>query len=310
MRTDVSFLSAGITLAGHLYQPQRANGAAVVVGHPASGVKEQTAATYAARLADAGFVALTFDAAYQGASGGEPRGLEDPAQRTEDLKAAVSYLTTRPDVDPERIGALGICASGGYVIPAAAGDHRIKAVATVSATDIGRQFRVGADGAQDPAVIRGLLDAAAAARTAEAAGGAPRTFDIFPATEEQARAGGEHVFEGWEYYCTDRAAHPRSAKRFTLSSIDRMATFDPFRFIALIAPRPLLMVVGTRAATAWMSQHAFENALEPKRLHWVEGATHVSLYDRDVPRAAPELVTFFAESLVAASEMPENTPVA
>ncbi|GIF69470.1 hypothetical protein Ais01nite_75050 [Asanoa ishikariensis] len=298
----MTFQSAGIVIAGHLYTPTGETShtrAGIVVGHPASGVKEQAAAAYAVRLAEAGFVALTFDAAYQGASGGEPRGVEDPAQRTEDLKAAVSFLTTRAEVDPERIGALGICASGGYVIPAAAADHRIQAVATVSAADIGRQFRVGADGAQDPAVIQGLLDAAAEARTAEAAGAAPRTFDLFPETEEQARSAGQHVFEGWEYYRTDRAQHPASAKQFTVSSIDRIATFDPFTHIALIAPRPLLMVVGTRAVTAWMSQHAFENAGTPKRLHWIEGASHVDLYDRYVPQAAAELAAFFTASLRA-----------
>ncbi|SNT43472.1 hypothetical protein SAMN05421812_1064 [Asanoa hainanensis] len=300
MRTDVTFQSAGITLAGHLYTPSGDTGrprAGIVVGHPASGVKEQAAGAYAVRLAEAGFVALTFDAAHQGASGGEPRGLEDPAQRIEDLKAAVSYLTTRAEVDRERIGALGICASGGYVIPAAAADHRIRAVATVSAADIGRQFRVGADGTQDPAVLQALLDAAAEARTAEAAGAAPRMFDLFPATEEEARSAGQHVFDGWEYYRTDRAQHPASAKQFTVSSIDRIATFDPFTHIGLIAPRPLLMVVGTRAVTAWMSQHAFENAGGPKRLHWIEGASHVDLYDRYVPQAAMELAAFFTENL-------------
>ncbi|MEV0719463.1 alpha/beta hydrolase [Asanoa sp. NPDC050611] len=295
MRSDVSFPSAGIGLAGHLYTPADTGPRpGIVIGHPASGVKEQAAAAYAERLVTAGFVVLTFDAAHQGASGGEPRGLEDPAQRTEDLKAAVSFLTTRPEVDADRIGALGICASGGYVLPAAAGDHRIRAVATVSAADIGRQFRVGADGTQDPRVIDGMLAAAANARTVEASGAPARTFEIFPATEEQARAGGEHVFEGWEYYRTDRAGHPGSAKQFTLSSIDRIVTFDPFAFMPA---QPLLMVVGTRAATAWMTQLAYERARGPKRLHWVEGATHVSLYDRDVPAAATELTTFFTSTL-------------
>ena len=213
-KTDVTFDSAGITLAGHLYTPDGpADGPrpAIVVGYPGSGVKEQTAGLYARRLAGQGFVTLAFDAAYQGESGGEPRSLEDPAHRVEDLKAAVSYLTTRPEVDADRIGVLGICASGGYALPATGSDHRIKAVATVSAVDIARQFRLGADGAQDPAVFQDMLDAAANARTVAAHGEKPPVLTLFPETIEQARAlGGGHGAEGFEYYRTPRAAPPLS----------------------------------------------------------------------------------------------------
>jgi fermentation-respiration switch protein FrsA (DUF1100 family) len=247
------------------------------VGHPAGGVKEQAVGLYARRLAERGFTALAFDAAHQGESGGEPRGLEDPAHRIEDIKAGVSYLSARDDVDADRIGALGICASGGYAVSAAATDHRIRAIATVSAADIGRQFRQGAEDEQDPSVVRGLLDAAAAARTAEARDEPPQVFPIFPADEQQARAGGRHSFEGWEYYCTDRARHPRSAKAFTWHSVDRIVAFDPFRFIGLIAPRPLLMIVGTEAVTRHMTTEAIEDAHEPKELHRIEGAGHVDL---------------------------------
>ncbi|MCU1687856.1 MAG: alpha/beta fold family hydrolase [Amycolatopsis sp.] len=303
MKTDVTFDSAGLAIAGHLYIPDdQASGPrpAIVVGHPGSGVKEQAAGLYARRLAEQGFVTLAFDAAYQGESEGEPRGLEDPAHRVEDLKAAVSFLSVRDGVDPERIGALGICASGGYVIPAAATDHRIKAVATVSGVDISRQFREGADGKQDPAVIQGMLDAAAAARTAEARGEGTQSFQLFPDTAAQARElGGQHAFEGFEYYCTDRAQHPRSTKFMPWRSIDLIAQFDAFRFIDLVTPRPLLMIAGTEAVTSWMSRDAFENAHEPKALHWIEGASHVDLYDKEdyVAPATAKLADFFQSTL-------------
>ncbi|MFI9103758.1 alpha/beta hydrolase [Streptomyces fildesensis] len=306
MKTDVTFPSAGLKIAGHLYTPDDDVGGprpAVVVGHPGSGVKEQAAGLYARRLAEQGLVTLAFDAAYQGESEGTPRGLEDPAHRVEDIKAAVSYLATCDEVDPDRIGALGICASGGYVLPATATDHRIKAVGTVSAVDIARQFRLGADGAQDPTVIQGMLDAAAVARTAEFRGEGVQSFPLFPDTAEQARAlGGRHGFEGFEYYRTDRAQHPRSAKFFTWSSVDRMVGFDAFRCVDLIAPRPLLMIVGSDAVTSWMAVEAFQNARGSKELHWIDGAGHVDLYDKEqyVGPAVAKLTDFFGTHLAKA----------
>jgi fermentation-respiration switch protein FrsA (DUF1100 family) len=302
-KTDVTFDSAGITLAGDLYTPGGpADGPrpGIVVGHPGSGVKEQAAGLYARRLAGQGFVTLAFDAAYQGESGGEPRGLEDPAHRVEDLKAAVSYLTTRPEVDADRIGVLGICASGGYVLPATGSDHRIKAVATVSAVDIARQFRLGADGTQDPAVFQGMLDAAANARTVAAHGEKPPVLTLFPETIEQARAlGGGHGAEGFEYYRTPRAQHPRSQRFLDWTSIDKMAIFDAFALVPLIGQRPLLMIAGTRAVTSWMSVEAFQKAVGPKELHWIDGASHVDLYDKEqyVGPATEKLAGFFTENL-------------
>ncbi|MBB3128467.1 hypothetical protein FHS19_003121 [Paenibacillus rhizosphaerae] len=303
MKMDVTFESAGVKIAGHLYTPKGEVGGlrpAIVVGHPGTAVKEQSAGLYAKRLAEQGLITLTFDAAYQGESGGEPRGMEDPAHRVEDFKAAVSFLCTRSEVDPERIGALGICASGGYVIPATVTDLRIKAVATVSAADIHLQFRKGSDGKQDPAVFRGMLDAAAKARTSEARGEGIGVFPIFPETEDQARAMGDlHAFEGWEYYCTDRAQHPRSAKFFTWNSIDRIAYFEAFRFIDQISPRPLLMIAGNQAVTSWMTTEAIANAKEPKELFWIDGATHVDTYDKDeyVTTAVSKLAEFFCTNL-------------
>jgi fermentation-respiration switch protein FrsA (DUF1100 family) len=302
-RTNVTFDSGGITIAGHLYVPEApAEGSfpAVVVGHPGSGVKEQAAGLYAGLLAEKGFVTLAFDAAFQGESQGAPRGLEDPAHRVEDFKAAVSFLTVRAEVDAARIGVLGICASGGYALTGTASDHRIRALASVSGVDIARQFRFGADGVQDPAVFQGMLDAAAQARTEEAAGNGPQPFTLFPDSIDQARAaGGEHGAEGFEYYCTDRAQHPRSTKAMAWTSVDKMATFDAFAPVPLIGQRPLLMVVGSRAVTSWMSVEAFQRATGPKELHWVEGASHVDLYDKPqyVGPTVDRLTEFFHANL-------------
>ncbi|MFH9230843.1 alpha/beta hydrolase [Streptomyces globisporus] len=215
------------------------------------------------------------------------------------MRTDVSYLSTRPEIGSDRIGALGICASGGYVIPAAVTDHRIRAVATAGAVDLGLYFRVGPDGTQDPAALQALLDAAAAARTTEAAGEPLPTMSVRP-TEEEARAGGRYSYEAWEYYSTDRGRHPRQADEFTFSSVDKIMNFDAFHLIGLLAPRPLLMVAGNEAATtAWMSEEAVKKANEPKRQHWIEGASHVDLYDRYVPQVTTELLPSFTRNLAA-----------
>jgi fermentation-respiration switch protein FrsA (DUF1100 family) len=149
-------------------------------------------------------------------------------------------------------------------------------------------------------VFAGMLDAAAAARTAEAHGQGVGSFPIFPQTVEQARAlGGQHVVDGFEYYLTDRAQHPRSGKTLTWSSVDRMATFDAFRFIDLIAPRPVLLIVGTEAVTSWMAIEAYQHAQSPKELHWIQGARHVDLYDKPeyVDPAVDKLTSCYTESL-------------
>jgi uncharacterized protein len=306
----VTFHSAGITIASHLYLPDPSTGStfpAIVVGHPGSGVKEQAAGLYARLLAERGFVTLAFDAAYQGESGGQPRGLEDPAQRVEDFKAAVSYLTTRPEADRDRIGLLGICASGGFVLPAASTDHRVRAVATVSGADLGRHFRQGGDGAQDPAAFQALLDAAAAARTKAAHGEDPGAMPLMPDTLEQARAlGGDYGAEGFEYYRTPRAEHPRSTRAYPWESIDKIGAFDAFAVLPLLGQRPLLLIAGTRAVTSWMSVEAFGKAAGPRELYWIDGASHVDLYDKReyVDPAVDKLTGFFTKQLAADEKLP------
>jgi fermentation-respiration switch protein FrsA (DUF1100 family) len=238
--------------------------------------------------------------------------LEDPFHRVEDIKNAVTFLSLRDEVDAERIGALGICASGGYVMPAAATDHRIKAVATVSAADEGSVFRDGLGRVQSPEVLQGMLDEAAVARIEEAQGRPTRRQQIHQETGEderalgqhtydgwqhgeQARALGQHAYDGWEYYRTPRGHHPRSENYFVLRSIDLLAQFNAFDLIHLISPRPLLMIAGTEAASAYLSQEAIEKAQQPKELFWIDGATHVDLYDKKeyLPIAVAKLAGFF-----------------
>lgn len=140
--------------------------AAVVFATPGSSVKEQIAAVYGARPADRGFVVLTFDPAYRDRSGGEPRDLEDPFARADDIRCAVDHLGAQAYVDESRIGILGICAGGGYAVHTAITEHRLRAVATVAPMNIGRAFRDGAGSA--PGGVAAALDALGAQRTAVA----------------------------------------------------------------------------------------------------------------------------------------------
>ncbi|MEG6501550.1 MULTISPECIES: alpha/beta hydrolase [unclassified Desulfovibrio] len=144
----VTFPNKAITVVGNLFTPADYDSskkyAAIVITHPGGGVKEQTAGLYAERLAQKGFITLAYDASYQGESGGEPRFIEDPATRVEDIRSATDFLSNHPAV--KSVGALGICAGGGYTVHAAQTEARIKAVATISAVDSGRTRREGIGG--------------------------------------------------------------------------------------------------------------------------------------------------------------------
>lgn len=297
MKTDVRFPSSGMSIAGVLYAPDVPSPtprAAVLIGHPTTGVKEQAPANYAERLAAEGFVALTFDAAYQGDSEGEPHGLEDPFQRTEDFRNAVSYLSTRDDVDPERIGVLGVCGSGGYAPYAAQTDHRMKAVATVSAVDIPSMFK-----SSDPDGFQEMVARSGELRTAEANGEAPVMVDQLPAPDEVDDSTPQGVREFVDYYKTPRGQHPNSTNRWVMRSADRLDQYDSFAEVDKIAPRPLLMIAGTEAETLQFSQTAVEAAGANAELFTIEGATHVDLYDRDeyLTLAVTRLAKFFDEHL-------------
>ncbi|MEU9453128.1 alpha/beta hydrolase [Streptomyces sp. NPDC048277] len=303
MMTSVTFPSNDLALAGILFTPDdHVDGRlpAVVISHPGGGVKEQSPSVYAERLAREGFAALVFDAAHQGESEGEPRGVENPFQRAEDVKSAVTYLTTLRDIDPDRIGALGICASGGYVPYAAQTDRRIKGVATVSAVDMGSVIREGLGRTQDPAILTALLDRAAAARTAEARGEAPELMPWIPDdAEELLKTATRQFRETFAFYRTPRGHHPRAVQGWVLRSVDQLAQYDSYAMIRLISPRPLLMIAGSEAESAYFSQEAIEQAAEPKELAVIDGATHIDLYDKDeyVTPAVAKLTEFFGKHL-------------
>lgn len=304
MPQKVRFPSRSITVVGDLYLPANSapnrKQAAVVVGHPVGGVKEQTAGLHAQKLVEQGFVALTFDAAYQGESEGEPRGLEDPYQRVEDIKSAVTFLSTHPEVDSARIGALGICASGGYVPFAAQTDVRIKAVATVSGADVGALFREGMKNTAmviDRATLQKSLEAAGQARIAEAQGENPPVLPIVPDDPKTIPAGTPPLFtEGSDYYRTPRASHPRSINRYPLRSCDLMVNYSSYAFNDLISPRPLLMIAGSEADTRYFSEEGIARAKEPKELFLVPGQTHIGLYDH-IEGHIEKLVDFMVKNL-------------
>ena len=173
-------------------------------------MKEQTAGTYAKKLAEQGFVTIAYDASYQGESTGEPRQLGRPSIRTEDVSGAIDYLTTLPYVDADQIGAFGICAGGGYTANAAINDRRIKAVGTVSAVNIGSMFRNGwLDNVKD-ADATSLLEKGSNARTASADGGKEAIFPLAPMKKEDAPT--PELAEAWKYYHALRAnTQPRPA---------------------------------------------------------------------------------------------------
>ncbi len=284
-----------ITIAAVIHFPEGFNEntkhPAVVVAHPGGGVKEQAAGLYASKLARQGLVAIAFDASYQGESTGEPRQLENPYIRTEDVSAVIDYLTTLPYVDADRIGAMGICAGGGYAANAAINDRRIKAVGTVSAVNIGSMFRNGWDNSiKSPDAIP-VLQAGSQARTAEAGGADTVTIPLAPLRKEDAP--NEELAQAWEYYHTPRAEHPNAPGFATARSLNQIITYDAFNMAESFLTQPLQVVAGDEAGSKWMSDDLFRRAAsEDKHFHVVAGSNHMKLYD--VPQYVDEAVSVLA----------------
>ncbi|KAJ0423103.1 alpha/beta-hydrolase [Aspergillus carlsbadensis] len=299
-----SFLSRQLNIVGTLRIPAPSapnrKRAAIVISHPGGGVKEQTAGLYAHLLANHGFVTLAFDAGYQGESSGEPRGLEDPSQRVEDIKAAVTHLSLLEEVDPERIGVMGLCASGGYASYAAQTDVRIKAIAGVSSVDLGAMIREGVENTAavvSSHALAATLKNTANARLLEAQGQNPQLLPWAPDDPKTVPPAFPTLFkEAADYYRTPRGGHRRSTNRFPLRSTELLANFDAFAFNYLISPRPILMIAGSEADTQYHSKNAIAKATEPKELFLVPKRSHIALYD-DPTGVLPKLVDFYAKSL-------------
>jgi fermentation-respiration switch protein FrsA (DUF1100 family) len=264
---------------------------AVVVSHPGGGVKEQTAGLYARKLAEQGLVTIAFDASYQGESTGEPRQLENPYIRTEDVSAVIDYLTTLPYVDPDRIGGMGICAGAGYTANAAINDRHIKVVGTVSAVNIGSMFRNGWDNNIKSADAIPVLESGSKARSAEAGGAEIVTMPLAPLRKEDAP--NKELEEAWEYYHTPRCEHPNAQGFATARSLNQIITYDAFNMAEVFLTQPLQIVAGSMAGSKWMSDDLYRRAASTdKKFHVVEGSNHMQLYD--VPRYVDEAVSVLA----------------
>ncbi|MDR9182473.1 alpha/beta hydrolase [Burkholderia multivorans] len=299
---SVKFSNGSLEMAGNLYFPEGFDAsrryAAIVCVHPGGGVKEQTAGRYAEQLAREGFVTLAFDASFQGESGGTPRFLEDPYARVNDVRSAVDFLATQDFVDRDRIGALGVCAGGGYAVHATMTDRRIKAVGAVSAVNIGSMFRVGWHGNEAPAKAIALLELGAAARTGEAAGEPVAYIPFSPTSLEGVED--RDMREAYDYYRTPRAQHPNTPSQFTTSSLPQLVTYDAFALADVLLTQPLQLVAGSEAGSLWHSQDLLEKAASTdKHLHVIRGGTHMSLYDtpEQMREAVSTLAPFFGKHL-------------
>lgn len=298
----------GTPIVANLFKPAGLDAnrkhAAIVVTHPFGGVKEQTAGLYAQHLAEQGLITLAYDASYQGESGGEPRLMEVPAQRLDDISCAIDFLVKHPQVDAERIGSLGICAGGGYALCHAATELRVKAVAAVSTFNLGEARREGMGTISYEQRMKRLKDAGEA-RSREARGEAVQLVPVVPDSAASFTDSTPQLYrEGYDYYRTPRAQHPNAPNRYVFSSLPLQMAFFPFQQLDTISPRPLLVIAGSKADTLFWSQEVYAKAKEPKELYVVDGATHIDMYDRlqFVVPAVGKLTEFFGRHLAPAGE--------
>lgn len=298
--TAISFPNAyDMKVAGNLFVPKTLDKTkrhpAIVVGHPMGAVKEQSANLYAQKMAERGYVTVSFDLSYWGESAGTPKNSVAPDVYADDYSAAIDYLSALPYVDGDRIGVIGICAGGGFAISEAKIDPRMKAIATVSMVDMGSAMRSMMTKEQRD----GLLAATAAERTAESQGAPKKYVGGTPDTAAEATDAMSKDF--YDFYRTARGSYgdlkASHTTHPTMVTNVKFLNFYPFEGIETIAPRPLLFIAGTEAVSLSFSQAAYEKAAEPKELYLVKGANHVDLYDRTELIPFEKLAAFFQKAL-------------
>ena len=293
-----------MNVAGNLFVPSALDRSkahpALVVSHPMGAVKEQSANLYATKMAEQGFVALAIDLPGWGESEG-PRNLVSPEMYAEAFSAAVDFLGTRPFVDRDRIGAIGICGSGSFVISAAKIDPRMKAIATVSMYDMGAVNRDALQKSMTLEQRKAVIAAAAEQRYVEFQGG---EVAVAGGTDLQLTAQTHPIQrEFYDFYRTPRGeftpagASPLRTTKPTVASNVKFMNFYPFNDIETISPRPLLFISGDQAHSKEFSEDAYRRAAEPKELVWVRGAGHVDLYDRVNLIPWDKLTSFFGRHL-------------
>ena len=291
----------GITLVADLYTPkgEESKLPAIAVSGPFGAVKEQSSGLYAQKMAELGFLTIAFDPSYTGESGGTPRYVASPDINTEDFCAAVDFLSVQENVNPERIGIIGICGWGGMAINAAAMDTRIKATAAMTMYDM---TRVNANGYFDSE------NAADARYAKKQAMNAQRTADYKNGT--YALGGGvvdplpedapQFVKDYYGYYKTQRGYHPRSLNSNGGWNVTSSLSFInmPILQYAGEIRSAVLLVHGEKAHSRYFSEGAYEKLTgDNKELMIIPGANHVDLYDNLDAIPFEKLRSFFEESL-------------
>ena len=291
----------GINLTGDLYIPKEKSNEqmpAIAISGPFGAVKEQASGLYAQTLAQRGFITLAFDPSYTGESGGEPRNVASPDINTEDFSAAVDYLSNREDVNPERIGILGICGFGGFGLNAAAIDTRIKATVTSTMYDMTRVTAQGYFDSMDEKARQELRKTLNKQRTEDFKTG---SFAKAPGLPEKL-TGDEPQFvqDYYGYYKTPRGFHERSINsngNWNVTSSLSLLNMPILQYSDEIQSA-VLMIHGEKAHSRYFSEDAFKKLKgDNKELYIVPDANHVDLYDNLEKIPFDKIEAFYKENL-------------